>query len=148
MSFSQAKRAIIEQARHVRQMFPHCGHHILIESAGYGDELVTELKPLLGGVTKLSHAREGDKVLRAEAASSDLESGNCYLPGYRLGADEFSMPDESRCSADIVDFINSCAVFPNGRNDDDVDSFTQAVNWIRSRPQGRSRTWSSFKTAR
>ncbi len=148
MSFSQAKRAIIEQARHVRQMFPHCGHHILIESAGYGDELVTELKPLLGGVTKLSHAREGDKVLRAEAASSDLESGNCYLPGYRMGADEFSMPDESRCSADIVDFINSCAVFPNGRNDDDVDSFTQAVNWIRSRPQGRSRTFSSFKTSR
>jgi predicted phage terminase large subunit-like protein len=148
MSFSQAKRATIEQARHVRTLFPHAAHYILIESAGYGDELYTELKRELGGVTKLSHAREGDKVLRAEAASADLESGNCFLPGYRVGADEYSMPDESRCSADIVDFVNSCAVFPNGRYDDDVDAFTQAVNWIRSRPQGRSRTWSSFKAHR
>jgi predicted phage terminase large subunit-like protein len=148
MSYSQAERAIMEQARHVRIMFPHCAHYILIESAGYGDELVQELKRKLSGVVKLSHAREGDKILRAEAASSDLESGNCFLPGYRVGADEYSMPDESRCSADIVDFVNSCAVFPNGRYDDDVDSFTQAVNWIRSRPQGRSRTWSSFKNHR
>ena len=28
---------------------------------------------------------------------------------------------------------------------DDFDAFTQAVNWIRTRPQGRTRTWSSFK---
>ncbi len=148
MSFSQAKRAIIEQARYLRTLFPHSAHYVLIESAGYGDELVVELKGTLTGVAKLSHAREGDKVLRAEAASSDLESGNCYLPGHRLGADEFSMPDETRCSADIVNFIDSCAVFPNGRYDDEVDAFSQAVNWIRSRPQGRSRTWSSFKTPR
>ena len=145
MSYSQAKRAIIEQARHVRTLFPHAEHRILIESAGYGDELVYELKQELTGVTKLSHAREGDKILRAEAASADLESGNVYLPGHRMGSDELSMPDEARCSADIVDFVNSCAVFPNGRYDDDVDAFTQAVNWIRVRPQGRSRTWSSFK---
>jgi phage terminase large subunit-like protein len=65
-----------------------------------------------------------------------------------MGADEFSMPDEIRSPADTVDFIDSCAVFPNGKNDDDVDSFTQAINWIRSRPQGRSRTWSSFKAHR
>jgi predicted phage terminase large subunit-like protein len=148
MSFSQAKRAIIEQARHVRTLLPHAVHYVLIESAGYGDELHQELKRELGGVVKLSHAREGDKILRAEAASADLESGNVFLPGHRLGPDEFSMPDESRCSADIVDFINSCAVFPNGRYDDDVDAFTQAVNWIRSRPQGRTRTWSSFKQPR
>ncbi len=148
MNFNQAKRAVIEQARYVRGLFPHCAHYYLIESAGYGDELYLDLKSVLTGGVKLSHAREGDKILRAEAASSDLETGNCYLPGYRLGADEFSMPDEHRCSADIVDFVNSCAVFPNGRNDDDVDSFSQAINWIRSRPQGRARTWSSFRVNR
>ncbi len=145
MNFNQARRAVIEQARYVRTLLPHAAHYYLIESAGYGDELFLELKRELSGGVKLSHAREGDKVLRAEASSSDLESGNCFLPGYRLGADEFSMPDEHRCSADIVDFIDSCAVFPNGKNDDDVDAFSQAINWIRSRPQGRSRTWSSFK---
>lgn len=148
MSYSQAKRAVIEQARHVRTLVPHAAHHVLIESAGYGDELADELKRELGGVHKLSHAREGDKILRAEAASADLESGNCFLPGYRDGPDEYSMPDEARCSADIVDLINSCAVFPNGRYDDDVDAFSQAINWIRNRPQGRSRTWSSFKAKR
>jgi predicted phage terminase large subunit-like protein len=148
MNFNQARRAVVEQAQHVRALFPHAAHYYLIESAGYGDELYLELKRVLSGGVKLSHAREGDKVLRAEAASSDLESGNCFLPGYRMGADEFSMPDEIRSPADIVDFIDSCAVFPNGKNDDDVDSFTQAINWIRSRPQGRSRTWSSFRVNR
>ena len=42
------------------------------------------------------------------------------------------MPDEARCPADVVDFIDSCAIFPNGRNDDDVDAWSQCMNWLRS----------------
>ena len=104
-----------------------------------------ELKRELTGVVKISRGSDGDKTLRAEAACADLESGNCYLPGFRMGADEFSMPDESRCPADVVDFIDSLAGFPNARYDDDVDAWSQCMNWLRSRTQAPARTWSSFK---
>jgi predicted phage terminase large subunit-like protein len=145
MNYSQAKRAIMEQGRYVRKMFPHCAHHCLIENAGYGVELIMELKREMTGVQKITRGTDGDKILRAESACADLESGNCYLPGWRLGSDEFSMPDESRCPADVVDFIDSCAIFPNGRNDDDVDAWSQCMNWLRSRSGTPARTWSSFK---
>jgi predicted phage terminase large subunit-like protein len=145
MNFGQAKRAIVEQAIYIRRMFPHARHQILIENAGYGVELIEELKREVTGVTKISRGADGDKILRAEAASADLESGNCFLPGYRTGQDEFSLPDEARCPADIVDFIDSCAIFPNGRNDDDVDAWSQCMNWLRSRTLTSARTYSPFK---
>jgi phage terminase large subunit-like protein len=126
-------------------LFPHARHQILIENAGYGVELIDELKREVTGVTKISRGADGDKILRAEAASADLESGNCFLPGYRAGQDEFSLPDEARCPADIVDFIDSCAIFPNGRNDDDVDAWSQCMNWLRSRTLTSARTYSPFK---
>ncbi len=148
MNYGQAKRAILEQASHVRKLARRAAHHVLIENAGYGTELYEELRRELTGCHKLSRAHEGDKILRAESAAADLESGNCFLPGYRTGPDEMSQPDEARTAADIVDLIDSCAVFPNGRHDDDVDAWSQAMNWLRSRPTGRARTWSSFRTTR
>ena len=148
MNYGQAKRAVLEQAAYVRREHRRAAHHVLIENAGYGVEMIEDLKRELTGVKKLSRAHEGDKVLRAESASADLESGNCFLPGYRVGEDELSMPDEGRCSADIVAFIDECAMFPNGRYDDQVDAWSQAMNWLRSRPQRRGRTWSSFKIKR
>ena len=148
MSFSQAKRAILEQARYVRKLSPHSAHYILIENAGYGVELIQELKREVGGVTKITRGGVGDKVLRAESAASDLESGNCFLPGFRLGSDEYSMPDETRSPADTIDFIDSCAIFPNGRNDDDVDAWSQTMNWLRGRSVAPARAMSPFKRRR
>ena len=148
MNYSQAKRAILEQSAHVRKLFPSCAHYCLIENAGYGVELILELKREITGVQKITRGSDGDKILRAESACADLESGNCWLPGFRMGTDEYSMPDESRCPADVVDFIDSCAIFPNGRNDDDVDAWSQCMNWLRSRTTAPARTWSSFRARR
>ena len=148
MNFHQAKRAILEQARYVRTLYPRAAHKILIENAGYGVELIQELKLEVTGVEKITRGTDGDKELRAEAAASVLEGGNCFLPGYREGSDEFSMPDEARCAADIVDFIDSCAIFPNGRNDDDVDAWSQAMNWYTARQARPARTLSSFRVKR
>jgi len=144
MSKGQAKRAILEQAVYIRRLCRGAAHHVLIENAGYGVELVAELKREITGVKKLSRAREGDKNLRAEAASSSLESGNCWLPGFRMGNDDLSMPDEDRCAAEIIDFIDSCALFPNARYDDDVDAWSQTMNWLSDRPTRRARVYSSF----
>lgn len=148
MNYGQAKRAIKEMSQHMRRTFSYCAHYVLIENAGYGPELITELKREIPGVTKISAQAEGDKVMRATAASDVLESGNCWLPGVALGADGTGGPDEGKCPADIVDFINSCAGFPNASHDDDVDAWSQCQNWLRSRQTAPSRTWSSFRQRR
>lgn len=148
MNYGQAKRSVIEQAKYVRGLYPRTAHYLLIENAGYGVELLVDLKRELTGVQKISPGVEGDKVMRAEAASSDLEAGNCFLPGRRMGEDELSMPDEKNTPADIVDFIESCALFPNAEHDDDVDAWSQAMNWLRARTLKRGRTASAFGRGR
>jgi predicted phage terminase large subunit-like protein len=147
MNYSQAKRAAIEQAQYARRLYPRTAHYILIENAGYGVELIIDLKRVLTGVTKVSPTQDGDKIMRAEAASSDLESGNCWLPGIGGGADETLGPAKT-ASADVTDFINNLAIFPNGAHDDDVDAWSQCMNWLRSRVIARGRTSSPFKRRR
>jgi predicted phage terminase large subunit-like protein len=144
MNYNQARRAILEQGAYVRKMWPRSAHHILIENAGYGVELIEELKREITGIKKMTPALEGDKILRAESAASDLESGNCFLPGYRMGQDELAMPDESRTPADILGFIDECAMFPNGRYDDQVDAWSQGMNWLRKRMLRSAKVYSSF----
>jgi predicted phage terminase large subunit-like protein len=143
MNYTQCKRAILEQRDYVRKLYPRIAHYCLIENAGYGVELIIELKREMTGVTKISRGGDGDKVMRAESASSDLEAGNCLLPGKMLPGDP--RPDTS---ADVLDFIESLAVFPNGEHDDDTDAWSQAMNWLRSRPLVRGRTASAFSRRR
>jgi predicted phage terminase large subunit-like protein len=147
LSKSQAKRAIIEMSRYVRKMYPRARHNILIENGGYGPDLVIELKRELTGVTSIPAGQDGDKVIRADSASDALESGNCWLPGIGGGADETLGPVR-QASADVIDFIEELAVFDNGRYDDQVDAWSQAMIWIRNRPMRRGRTASPFKRRR
>lgn len=147
MNYGQAKRAILEQARYVRGLYPRVAHHVLIENAGYGVELIIDLKRELTGVTKISPTQDGDKIMRAEAASSDLESGNCWLPGIGGGADETLGPPKT-ASADVAEFIHNLALFPNAAHDDDVDAWSQCMNWLRSRIIRPGRTSSPFKRRR
>jgi predicted phage terminase large subunit-like protein len=147
MNYNQAKRAIIEQARYVRKLYPRVGHKVLIENAGYGVELLIDLKRILTGVTKVNAGQDGNKVMRAESAADDLESGNCWLPGIGGGVDE-TMGPARIVSANITAFIESCAVFDNGEHDDDVDAWSQCMNWLRSSPTSGGRTASPFKRRR
>ena len=104
---------------------------MLIENAGYGVELIVDLKREIPGVQKISPGPEGNKETRAESASDALESGNYFLPGYgppwQPAYDEHMSPD------DVVEFVANCARFPHGKHDDDVDAWSQFGNWIRSR---------------
>lgn len=147
MSYSQAKRAVIEQARYVRAMYPKARQKILIENGGYGPELIVDLKRILTGVEKVSPASEGDKEIRADSAADDLQAGNVWLPGIGAGADTTLGP-AGTVSKDINDFIESCAVFPHGKHDDDVDAWSQAMNWLRSQIIIPGRTGSAYKGMR
>jgi predicted phage terminase large subunit-like protein len=140
----QAKRAIVEQYEWLKSMFPRAARHVLIENAGYGVELIEELKREITGVHKITRARDGDKVLRAEKAAAALETGNCWLPGFREGNDEMSMPDDARNAAEINSFIDELASFDKGRYDDQVDAWSQAMNWLSTKTVREPRVYSSF----
>lgn len=60
---------------------------------------------------------EGDKVERAHAVAPLFKAGNIYLPHKML-------------APWIKDFVNELKVFPNGKFDDQVDSTTQAVEYL------------------
>lgn len=143
LSYDQCKRAIHEMARHTRRTFKSCQHRILIENAGYGIELYIDLKRELSGVTKIPVGPEGSKTMRALSASDDLEGGNVFLPGH--GKPDLSGCDDSRSPAMTVSLINQAALFPNGENDDQVDAFSQAMNWLRSKAPNPLRTSSALR---
>ncbi len=146
LSFDQAKRAIAEMSQTMRKTFNHCQHRVLIENAGYGVELIADLSREIGGVHKISVGAEGNKTMRALAASSDLETGNCFLPGF--GMADLSGPDPNRTPAWVIEFIDQCALFPEGPNDDMVDMWSQAINWLRTRAPSPMRTASAFAAVR
>ena len=131
MNYPTCKREVREMARWARQHWRTARHHVLIENGGYGPELIEDIKREVLGVIKISPGQEGDKETRADSASDSLESGNVFLPGY--GPPWQPAYDEAKSPADVVDFIQSCAVFPHGANDDDVDAWSQCMNWLKGR---------------
>jgi predicted phage terminase large subunit-like protein len=143
MNYASAKRQIKEMAQWARKHWPSCYHAVLVENAGYGVELIVDLKPEISGIQKISPGAEGNKVSRAEAASDALESGNCFLPG--IGPPHHPVFEEAVSPADIVAFVANCALFPNAAHDDDVDAWSQAMNWIRGRALQPAR-WASALT--
>lgn len=145
MNYGKAKRRVIEMAQWARRLWPHCAHFVLIENAGYGVELIVDLRKEITGVTKISPAKDGDKVMRAESASDALESGNVYVPGHSLKPDNTGGIDERQTPDDVVAFVNSCALLPFGPHDDDVDSWSQTMNWLRGRSQSPARTASALR---
>lgn len=146
MSYPIAKRTLLEMARWARRTWPYCPHYILIENMGYGVELIVDIKRELTGVEKIDPAKEGDKEVRAESATDALSSGNIFVPG--IGPPEHPAYDETRTPADVAAFLFSCAQFPFGTFDDDVDAWSQAQNWLRRRTVTPMRTSSSMRKRR
>lgn len=107
--FPELKRTVINLAK---KWNPRA---ILIEDKASGQSLIQELKTNTN-LNILSISVDSDKITRAYAITPMIEAGNVYLP------------EESEW---VQDFIDECAVFPNGVNDDSVDSLTQACNHFR-----------------
>lgn len=131
MNYSGAKRQIKEMSLWARKTWPRMPHYVLIENAGYGVEMIIDLRRELTGVTKITPGKDGDKVIRAEAASDALESGNYFLPG--IGPPDHPAFNEAVSPDDIVKFVHNCALFPNVTHDDDIDCWSQFGNWMRGR---------------
>jgi predicted phage terminase large subunit-like protein len=116
LDFPATKQAI----RDMREKWPDVSA-VLIEDKANGPAIVAELKKEMPGV--IAVPVDGGKESRAHAASADVFSGNVYLPDPK----QFTW---------VQSFIDLLAAF-NGegsvKHDDDVDAFTQFINWARGR---------------
>jgi len=120
--YPELKRQIRAMYDWARQAFPHASLVVIIENKAAGPELIADLQRVVPGV--IPENPEDDKVQRAIAATPALEAGNIFLPG-------FPSPDGRDCDKGrtplwVQEFITECADFPNARNDDQVDTFSQA----------------------
>lgn len=111
----------------IEERWPRTAHYIYIEKSANGVDIIAQLKSELPGVMPV--IAKGSKEQRAYAASPILASGNVYLPG--APSTNPSGYDEARTPAWAAELVESCAVFPHGDHDDDVDAFTQAMNKLR-----------------
>lgn len=87
---------------------------VLIEKKASGQSLTQDLRR--AGIPVVEYSPDRDKVSRAHAISPLVESGRVWLPR-RAWAEEL---------------VDQLIAFPNGRHDDDVDAFTQAMLRLKS----------------
>ena len=142
MGLSATKAAMRAMADLAERNWRGLPQRILIEKSANGVEIIEELKRELRGIVPVTASVS--KVARAEAAEPALEAGNVFLPGM-AAPENPSGYNEAMTPAFAQGLVEECAMFPNGQHDDQVDMFTQAVNWTRGRkgsgstavPQGR-----------
>jgi predicted phage terminase large subunit-like protein len=119
----------------VAERWPHTPQYVLIENAAAGPEAIAALQREIPGVIKINARDGGDKELRASTGVVPLESHNVFVRG-RLAPDTAMgyLADEPEMM-----LIEECCVFPNGEHDDQVDAFSQAMNWAARRGIVRKR---------
>ena len=89
---------------------------ILIEDTGSGTSLLQDLEK--SGLNCIGVKPESDKTTRLSTVSATIEAGRVYLPKEALW---------------LGDFLAEMMQFPHGRFDDQVDSVSQFLNWMRER---------------
>lgn len=91
----------------------------LVEDKANGPAVIATLKKEISGLIPVEP--QGSKESRAWAVSAEVEAGNVYLP-------------DPSIAPWVHDFIEECAAFPNGANDDQVDAMSQALMRLNKQP--------------
>lgn len=125
MAYPRFKQAI----RQLSYQEPAASYKLIEETAN-GAAVISELKIEIGGIKAIKP--EGGKIARAWAASADQSAGNCFLP-------------DPSIAPWVGGFVARCAAFPGNIDkagqDDDIDAFTQMVNWCRTHGSGLFDLW-------
>jgi predicted phage terminase large subunit-like protein len=90
--------------------------NILIEDKASGTQLIQDLKA--DGIYSVTRydPKSLDKVMRMHSVSAMVENGFVHVPA----------------QADwLAQYLHEMAVFPNGKYDDQVDSTSQALDWVK-----------------
>ena len=103
-----------ELKRHaIAMQHAHNASYVLIEDRASGTQLIQELNR--EGIYTRSIHPENDKIMRMHAQTAMIEAGRVYLPH----------------SADwLNEYIRELCLFPSSRHDDQVDSTSQALQWM------------------
>jgi len=113
LDYPSLKRAVYEQWQR------HKPHKVVIEDKSSGMALLQELASLgIFGVN--AYKPTGDKTMRCHAQSTKFEDGSVLLP---------------REASWLGEYIRELTGFPGGRHDDQVDSTTQALDFISTQCQ-------------
>lgn len=114
LEFPALRRKVIEHASLWR------ADRLVIEDAASGEALLQELASRPPGATWWAEPIhfDKDKVLRAEANSVPIENGQVYLP---------------RKAPWLDALCQEIRHFPRGAHDDQVDSISQFLAWVRTR---------------
>lgn len=91
----------------------------LFEDKANGPALKALLQHEVGGIIPINP--KGSKEARAAAVTPFVQAGNVYLPAPKV-------------APWVNDLVVEAGQFPNGSNDDQIDSLTQALNYLA--PQG------------
>ena len=89
----------------------------IVEDKANGPAVISMLKTKIPGLIAVNP--QGGKFSRAAAISPMIEAGNVYIP-------------ERSTWGSLL--IEEAAAFPNAAHDDQVDSLSQGLAWLRSRP--------------
>ena len=108
--FPELKRRVIQ----AHNKFKSDG--ILIEDKGSGTSLIQELKH--ERLPAIAIKVQDDKLTRMHAALIMFEAGQVYLPN---------------SASWLTDFEDELFSFPHGRHDDQADSVSQLLNWVREK---------------
>ena len=115
LDFGPTMRAI--QSCHAA--YPHA-HAILIEDKANGPAIISELRQDIPGIIGVDP--EGGKLARAQTMAPLWEAGSVLLPDPQ----SFSVPW-------LEEYINNICAFPKVAHDDDMDSTSQALIYMRFR---------------
>jgi predicted phage terminase large subunit-like protein len=111
LNYPDLKRAVLELARN------HSAGAIVIEDKASGTQLIQDLRfEGLLGITEYKPPPGTDKVMRMHAQTAMFENGLVFLP---------------RTASWLPDFVHELTGFPGTRHDDQVDSTTQFLDYIR-----------------
>lgn len=110
LSFTKTCQAIVQ----MREKWPR-SHAIYVEDKANGPAVIDALHRTVTGIVAVEP--EGGKIARAYAQQPLVEAHQVYLP-------------DPKAAPWVEGFIRECASFPNGRHDDRVDAFTQAMAQI------------------
>lgn len=111
MDYPTFKRAVAD----LKTLWP-AAHVTLIEDKANGSAVIADLRSEVDGLVAVDP--DGGKVARVVAISGLVEGGQVFLP-------------MQKHAAYVEGFLAECASFPNGANDDQVDTMSQALNRLK-----------------
>src|SRR5260370_15922668 len=109
LGYPELKRAVRDQAE---AFGPKA---ILIEDKASGTQLIQELVTE-GRYAIKKYEPTMDKIMRMHSVTSTIENGFVHLPDK---------------AAWLGEYLHELATFPVGKNDDQVDSTSQALDWFK-----------------